>query len=365
MKINYLIFFSVLPLILNSGCSHSKGEATAEAREVVYQTSLVKEKDIKTNLILPGELEGYYETAIMAKVNGYAKQVLADIGDHVSEGQLLVTLEAPELMSQLSEALAEVKSKEAIYLNTKGRFTRLVQTNKTQGAVSPYDMDLGKTNIIADSLASNAATAKYNAVKQLTNYLSITAPFDGIITERTVAPGSFVGPRETEKPIYKLKSESKLRLHIAVPEKHIAEIHNGSVVKFSVKSFPDNVFEGTVTRLSKSLNIQTRSEMIEILFDNKAHKLLPGMYANAILPLQRPEASLVVPQTAVVTNMERSFVIKVNKNGTTTWVDVQKGEEDGNEVEVFGEIIPGDTIIKTASDEIKNHAAIKSIMASN
>lgn len=349
--------------MLNFSCNKSK-DIEGKGNDVTYQASLVKRADVESQLVLPGELEGYFETGVMAKVNGYIKTMYVDIGDRVHEGQLLAELEAPELVSQLVNAYSEAQAKEAIFLNSKGKYVRLVQTNKTPGAVSPYDMDLAKTTVISDSLAHRASLAKYGSVKELVNYLKITAPFDGIITERALAPGAFVGPNERLViPIVKLKKESILRLHIPVPEKQLAEISVGKSVKFTVKSFPDEIFEGKVTRLAKNLNIETRAEIVEIEIDNHEGKLFPGMYATATIPISRKN-SIIVPSTALVTNMERRFVIKV-VNGKVTYVDVEKGEDLGDKIEIFGHLNEADTLLNAATDEIRNNSQIKVIVVND
>lgn len=367
MKRSYSILAPCLVILLIvmicNSCSDSKGNASLPSGEVVYEATTVKKENISSGLILPGELEGFYETSIMAKVNGYVKFVYADIGDRVVQGQKLAELEAPELKSQLDAAHSELQVKEAIYINTKGKLTRLMQTNRTKGAVSPYDMDLARTNVRSDSLTYVAAISHYQATKSLFDYLIITAPFNGIVTERSAAPGVFVGPNAKNiAPLFELKNESELRLHVAVPEKHIAEIKTGDTIKFKVKSYPDQYFEGKITRLANTINTQTRSEIIEIEIDNTSNQLLPGMYANVTIPLKRQGLSTVVPESAIVTNMERSFVIKIQKGKEPVWVDVQKGEVKNGLAEVFGKLTPGDTILSTGSDEIRERSTIHIVM---
>jgi membrane fusion protein (multidrug efflux system) len=349
-----------------ASCVKPKENAETESEELVYEASVIKNENVASQLTLPGELEGYYETGILAKVNGYIKSVRVDIGDKVQTGQLLVELEAPELVSQLATAYSEYETKEAMFLNTKGKLARLKQTNRTPGAVSPYDMDLAKTSFTSDSLGVLSAKTKYESVRELTNYLKITAPFDGIITDRALAPGAFVGPNDKQGvSILKLKKQSKLRLHIAVPEKHLAEISTGETVTFRVKSFPDEMFSGKITRLSKNVNLITRSEMVEVEIDNRPEKLLPGMYAIASIPIKRQGQSLVVPKAAVVTTMEMQYVIKIKNGNEASYLDVEKGEDQGESVEVFGKLYPGDTILNTASDEIKRGTRIKIIVVGN
>jgi membrane fusion protein, multidrug efflux system len=359
-KINIYFVAVAVSGFLMSGCSNSKATDDKEKPETVFEASVVKATKVSRQITLPGELQGYYETGIIAKVNGYIKTLLVDIGDRVKEGQLLAELEAPELVSQLISAYAEFRASEAIYLNAGSKYARLKQTNKTPGAVSPYDMDVAKTTLTSDSLTFLAAKAKYESFKQLADYLKITAPFDGLITERALAPGAFVGPNDKNgMPLLRLKQESKLRLHVAVPEKHLAEVSVGESVTFHVKSFPDEIFQGKITRLSKNLNLVTRSETVEIEVNNANGKLLPGMYAIASIPLKRSGLSIVVPQTAVLTNMEKQFVIKIKHSNEVTYIDVEKGEDQKEGVEVFGDIFPGDTILNTASDEIRQKSIVK------
>jgi RND family efflux transporter MFP subunit len=358
-------FVAIVSSALSScGNNHAKEMTADSTNENVYETFSLKKEQVSSELKLPGELEGYYETGIMAKVNGYIKSMRVDIGDRVNAGQLLAELEAPELISQLTSAYAEYLSKEAMFLNTKGKFVRLKQTNETAGAVSPYDMDLTRTSYTSDSLGYLAAKSKYDAVRQLADYLKITAPFDGIITERALAPGAFVGPNDKQGlPLFKLKKETKLRLHVAVPEKYLAEVRQGELVKFQVKSFPNENFEGRITRQSKNLNIQTRSEIIEIEIDNQKVRLLPGMYAIATIPIQRQGLSFVVPKSAIVTNMEKQFVIRIKNGNEVEYVNVKKGEELENTIEIFGNLNEQDIILVTGSDEIKPGTKLKTTIA--
>jgi membrane fusion protein (multidrug efflux system) len=348
-------------LILLCACSSSKNkEAESQADEKpTLELAKVELLQPENSLTFPGELESFYGTDMFPKINSYIKTIHVDIGDKVKEGELLVELEAPEIESQLSEAYSKMKSAEATYGATQANYRRLLQTNKTAGAVSANDIEYAKAHAISDSLQMVAASVHYTAAKQTASYLRITAPFDGIITDRQLAPGDFVGPGERSViPILKMKNESKLRLHIAIPERYVAEVEEGKEINFKVKSFPNDTFEGKITRLSKNVDVKTRSEIIEILIDNTDGKLMPGMYATVNLPSQRNEKSLFVPETAVVTNMEKCFVLKVDANKTVHWISVQKGDQNKDKIEVYGDLKEGDNVVKQGSDEIKDGAVI-------
>ena len=358
LKLSVFLSVSIVLLTVVS-CSSKKQETDVTEKETI-ETAKVELLQPENIITFPGELEGYYATNMFPRLNSYIKIIHWDIGDRVKAGQLLVELEAPEIESQLAESYSKMQSAEAKYVATKTNYKRLLQTNKTPGAVSANDIDYAKAYAISDSLQVVAASVHYDAAKQTASYLKITAPFDGVITDRQLAPGDFVGPGERSVvPILKMKDESKLRLHIAIPEKYVAEVEEGKEVHFTVKSFPNNTFAGKITRLSKNIDTKNRSEIIEILIDNTDGKLIPGMYATVSLPSKRTEKSLFVAETAVVTNMEKCFVLKVDANKVVHWVSVQKGNTSNGKTEIFGEIKEGDMVVKNGNDEIKEGFVIK------
>ncbi len=352
------IMLPVVAIVILNSCSNETSKKEKK-EELVYATIKAEEGQPSTKISLPGELMGYYETDIYPKVNSYVKTLLVDIGDKVTKGQLLAELEAPELSSKLNEGYSKSKAAESIFLNTKAKYNRLLQTSKTAGAVSPYDLDLTKTNVISDSLGFIAAEANYRSLGELVSYLKITAPFDGIITERNISPGAFVGPSEKNaQAMLVIKNESKLRLRVSVPEKHIAEIKNAQEVTFTVSGYPDKKFKGKVTRGSSNINTQLRSEAIEMEIENSQGILLPGMFAKVELPLTRNEKTIIVPESSVAINMERCFVIKVIGKKAKL-IDVQKGNSFDRKVEIFGDVNAGDIILKEANDEIKEGEILK------
>jgi membrane fusion protein (multidrug efflux system) len=350
-----VLFCTAGILIYSCSSSKNKEEINEETEKQSVEIAKVELLQPENSLSFPGELESFYATDVFPKINSYIKTIYVDIGDKVKEGQLLVLLEAPEIESQLAESFSKLKSSEATYNATQANYKRLLQTNKTAGAVSINDIEYARAHDISDSLQVVAATVHYNAVQQTVSYLKITAPFDGIVTDRQLAPGGFVGPGERSViPILKIKNESKLRLHIAIPEKFVEEIKVDKEVTFTVKSFPDAIFNGKIDRLSKNVDTKTRSEIIEILIDNTKGELMPGMYATVRIPIMRNGKSLFVPEQAVVTNMEKCFVIKVDANKIAHWISVQKGNKSKDKIEVYGDLKEGDVIVKKGSDEIKN-----------
>jgi RND family efflux transporter MFP subunit len=181
-------------------------------------------------------------------------------------------------------------------------------------------------------------------------YLHLTAPFDGVISERNVHPGSLVGP--ATGALLRIEQVSKLRLTVPVPESYVGAIRKGGEVDFAVAAFPDRVFRGVIARPAHSLDLKTRSMLVELDVDNADLALAPGMFAEVKWPVSREEPSLFVPRTAVVRTSERQFVVRV-RDGQAEWVDVRRGELDGDALEVFGDLSAGDVVVRRGNDEIR------------
>ena len=348
----------------DSSAGATEKPAAPASTDVRYDAVRVTATQPAQALNLPGELESYYQTDIFPRVSSYVRTLHADIGDHVRQGQLLAELDAPELTAALSEALSKEKAAEATFSASRGSFRRLRQTARTPGAVSPLNLDEARTRTASDSLAVVAARAHYQAAGQMAAYLRITAPFAGVITERSLAAGAFVGPGgQAAVPLFKLKQIDRLRLRLAVPEAYVGDIKTGAPVQFNVRPFPGQAFTGRINRVADNVTPGTRSELVEIDIANPQEQLKPGMYAAASLPIKSPQTSLYVPKSAVVSTAERTYVIRVT-DGKTELVDVQKGDENGGQVQVFGPLKADDVVLKAGNEEVANHVPLQVALGS-
>ena len=202
-----------------------------------------------------------------------------------------------------------------------------------------------------------AAQAQVQAVKDLQQYLTIKAPFDGIITERNVHPGALVGPGSGSTPLLRLHQVSRLRLVVAVPEAVVGAIVKGARVPFTVPAYPGETFYGAASLLAHDLDPKTRTMAVELDVRNPDLRLGAGTYPEVQWPVRRAQASLLVPPTSIVTTTERTFVIRVN-NGVAQWVNVGRGARVGDLIEVFGSLNEGDTIVRRGSDEIREGTTV-------
>ncbi|MBZ5724338.1 MAG: efflux RND transporter periplasmic adaptor subunit [Acidobacteriia bacterium] len=348
--------------------------ALMSAQQPVELTPVVS-KPIERKLALPGELMPYQEVAIHAKVTGFLDRVLVDRGSLVKKDQLLATLDVPELAAQRAEAEAKVQAAEAQraaaearLASEQGTYERLQAASATPGAISGNELtiaaktvDAARAQVLAVESSIKAARAAAKAVQDMEQYLQVTAPFDGIITERNVHPGALVGPSgdQGQEPLFRLEQNTKLRLVVAVPEVDVSGIEVNAHVTFTVPAWPGGTFNGAVARVGHSVDAKTRSMAVELDVANARGQLAPGMYATVNWPVRRARPSLIVPASAVVTTTERTFVIRAN-NGAAEWVDVAKGASAGPDtLEVTGALMPGDRIVKRASDEIREGARLK------
>lgn len=295
----------------------------------------VKSEKVAKTFRLPAELHAFRNVALHAKLAGFVESIAVDRGSEVKAGQILARLVAPEIAAQKQEAEAKLAADEATH-------RRLAEAAKTPGVVAAHDLDLAAKHV-------EASRARVRVCAEQESYLRIVAPFDGVITERSVHEGSFVGPTA---PVVRLQEVARLRVTVAVPEVAAGEVPAGKAVKFAVAAFPGETFTGTVARTARSLDTKTRTLPVELDVDNSGGRLAPGMFAEVQWSMERAKPSLLVPAGAVASNTERTFVIRV-RDGTTEWVDVRTGVTLGDMVEIFCDVAAGDSVAVRGTDELR------------
>jgi RND family efflux transporter MFP subunit len=360
-KNNFPFVFSLL--LLACGCGSPANEPTekSDAANVAARVEIVPvEKGIlTTSLQIPGELIAFQQVDLYAKENSFVKKLLVDVGSEVRAGELLAVMEAPEINSQLNAAASQLKAQEAVYIASRSNYNRLLETSKTPGTVAPNDLDLALAKMNSDEAQFEAARASYAEIGDRKQYLEIRAPFSGVISARNVNTGAYVGPsgKGSEYPLFTLQEQQKLRLVVPVPEAYTGYLHENDLVHFTVNAFPNMKFSARVARFAGALDERLRSQRVEMDVPNANKKLLPRMIAEVQLPLSTKDSTFIVPKTAVVNSTERIFVIKVEQ-GTAHWVDVKKGRAIDDRMEVFGDLQPGDSLVKNASEEVRDGSSV-------
>lgn len=328
------------------------------------ETTKVVAQALDKVVTIPGDLTPYQGVNLSARVSGFVESMAVDRGSWVKRGQVLGRISAPELRAQRAEAEAKVQAiraqeaeAEAKTVAAQSTYDRLKAASATPGVVAGHDVEIAergfeaaRAHVNALKGSAGAAEAAVKAVQEMEAYLQLVAPFDGVITERNVHPGSLVGP--STGTLLRIEQVARLRLTVPVPEAYVGTITRGTKVEFRVSAFPDQTFQGVIARPAHTLDMRTRSMLVELDVNNPKQTLASGMFAEVQWPVSRAQTSLFVPRTAVVRTSERQFVVRV-RNGVAEWVDVRRGELNGDVLEVFGDLRAGDDVVRRGNDEIR------------
>src|SRR5690606_39004057 len=342
-----------------TACSQRVGENEQEQSThtpaEAYPTAPVKNLNPEYELSLPAELEPYEQVAVYAKVTGFVKQLYAERGDRVRKGQLLAVLEAPEMEQQyLSDKSTEQKIY-SDYLYAKQAYDRLAEASATTGAVAANELDPAKGAIESAQPAYEPSMAGTAQASHLQRYLRVTAPFDGVITDRNISVGALAGT-QSGKPLFLMAQDNRLRLTLSLPEKHAAAASQNTRAVFTVSSQPGKSFEAVLSRSSNLLDEQDRSLTLEFDIDNVSGELHGGDYAQAKVTLQRKNPTYWVPGSSVLSTQSGTFVMTVTDQGIKR-LPVKAGLRMDTLTEVFGDLSPEDRVILKPSEEITANLA--------
>lgn len=378
MRINAtfgVVSFLALTTACRGNAPVATGETIAPEGPPTIEVVKVVEQPLNVTLSLPAELNAYQTVALYARVTGFVKTIRVDRGSRVRAGEPIAVLEAPELVAQKSEAQSKLQSAEAQLgaIRSKAEATastyeKLKAASATPGVVAGNDVVLAQKAVEADQGQIAAAQQNIEAARQalksvsdMEQYLRITAPFSGVVTERNVHPGALVGPAGgpgAATPIVRIVESIRLRLVVPVPEAYTASVVAGTPLAFSVAAYPAQMFSGIVSRISQAVDVSTRTMAVELDVDNGDGRLAPGTFSQVRWPVRRAAPSLLVPSGSVASTTGRTFVIRV-RGGRTEWVDVKTGLASGPLIEVFGDLKPGDEIAARGTDEVRPGAQVQ------
>jgi RND family efflux transporter MFP subunit len=328
----------------------------------------MESQKLDTTTTLPGQIEPYEAVDIYPKVTGFLETIRVDRGSRVKAGEVIIRLSAPELVAQRTQAEASVHSAEsqlaaaqAKLASDHGTYLHLEAAAKTPGVVAGNDLLVAEQTAAADGAlveaASNnvqAARDNLRSVTQLESYFEIRAPFEGVVTQRNLHPGALVGPASGQagaQPIVRIESIGRLRVVVPVPEEYAAGVQEGQQVTFRVPAYPDRTFHAPIARISHDINQQTQTMQVELDFHNTGAQIIPGSFTSVEWPIHRSYATLFVPSSAVATDLQRTFVIRV-REGKAEWVDVKTGVVMNGKTEVFGDLQPSDIVVRNATDSL-------------
>jgi multidrug efflux pump subunit AcrA (membrane-fusion protein) len=394
-----------------------KAAAAAKQRELEEpQVTVieVRRSSKPGELTVPGTTTPLTEAYIYARANGYLKKRYVDIGDHVRKGQLLAVIDAPDLDQQVEQARQQLRQAEAdlvqqqAQLDLKRVTWERWRTLVAKGVFSRQDGDQKETDYraqvaIVASAERNVESfrANLNRAIALQSYERVTSPFDGIITQRNTDIGALVGaggastpppsnapmqmnggsasssasstsgssgmPNTSATPgtgqasggaLFAVAEVDKLRILVAVPEGYAASIVPGMSALVYLQERTGKPISGTVTRATHSIDQNTRTMLTEVDLDNSNGSLSPGMYTVVSFVQVRGTAPLTVPGDAVVVRQDRTMVAVV-RDETVQMVPVEIGRDYGPSVEILSGLQPGDHVITTVTDGVRQGAKVR------
>jgi len=374
-----------MPLFLAACGNASHGEA---ADKVVLTVPVAKagRSNLSDDLALTAEFVPYQEVDVMAKVAGYVRSIRVDIGDRVRQGELLATLQVPEMENQLARAAAAVKAANADITTSEDRlkegqaayeiahlsFTRLDEVAKKEpGLVPQQDLDVARSHELEAEAQLSAARSGLEATKErnseaeaeqaqwktMFEYTNITAPFDGVITKRYANVGSMIqsgtSSQSQAMPIARLSQQNLLRLILPVPVSDASQVHIGQTVDVNVMS-EGRTFLGKVTRFAEDIQTATRTMNTEVDVPNSKLTLVPGMYAEVRLHLQQRPNALTVPIDSIDgVGTSSPHVYVVDKSNVVHIVAVKTGLGTPARVEILSGIQDGALVIVGRHSDLK------------
>jgi RND family efflux transporter MFP subunit len=352
-------------------CGHNTASASPPASQPTPQVDVVavRSQKLDTALNLPAELTAYQSVDIYAKQTAFVKTIRVDRGSKVHQGELLAVLEAPEILAQRAQASAAYQSAQSQLAAAQAKleadratYQHMTNAAKTPGVVAGNDLEIAQhtmqsdqANVTAQQETAKAAQESFKAVSQLESYLKIIAPFDGEVTTRYVHTGALVGPTGgpgVTTPLVHIETTTHHRLVVPVPENLAAGIPEGTMVNFTVPSLPGRSFRAPIARISHGVDVKTRTMPVELDVKDPKAELAPGTFCSVEWPVRRTYATLFVPASAVGSDLQRSFVIRVRQN-RTEWVDVKTGARAGDTIEVFGDLAEGDQVAVRGTDQLR------------
>jgi RND family efflux transporter MFP subunit len=357
------IALAIVALLLIVGIIWGIGARSADEHQLAQSTHASSELTVSvirpivtgeaSEIALPGNTQAFNDTPIYARTNGYLKNFFVDIGQHVTQGQLMAIIETPEIDQQLQVAQADLKSAQAnlsLADTTAERYQNLLK----QDSVSKQETDVAVSGAAARRAAVEAAEANVRRLQQLQSFEKIYAPFSGVVTARNTDIGDLIdaGSGSAQpKDLFRIAATSKLRVFVAVPEIYAPDIHDGDTATLTLDEYPGQQFTGRIARNSNAIDMASRTLNVEVDVDNSQNKLLPGAYVFVHFKLPQQQAQLSVPANALLFRSEGLRVALVN-NGRVHLQPITIAKDNGATLQVGTGLSSSDQIILDPADSI-------------
>ncbi|HUA65496.1 MAG TPA: efflux RND transporter periplasmic adaptor subunit [Alphaproteobacteria bacterium] len=349
---------SLLWTACHSRAENAQPSPADDAATPTVAVEKVGREDLSRDVTIPAEFRPYVEVELHAKVSGYVDQMNVDFGDKVKAGQLLATIEVPELQDELHNAQATEQKAEADCTNANLIYSRLQAVNKAHpNLVAEQDLDTAAANYQMAVAAIAEAKAKVGEYKTLMGYTRITAPFDGVVTKRYADPGALIQAgtsSDTQSlPLVRVSDNYLLRLDFPVDQNYVQDVHIGDPVQVRVDSLGGKTFSGTISRFTYDITDDTRTMITEVEVPNQKLEVDPGMYCYVDLRVENHTNVLAIPTEAVISGATPSVYV-VNDNNQIEQRPIQLGLETPDKYEVLSGLKEGELVVVGNHSEIEN-----------
>jgi RND family efflux transporter MFP subunit len=328
--------------------------SAADANDIPVSVIHPSRSDANQDLMLPGNVQAFVETPIYARTNGYLRRWYVDIGGRVTAGQLLASIDTPEVDQQLKQAEAAELQAEAnldLARTTAERWHNLLKSD----GVSQQEVDQNDAAYKARQADLNAAAANVAQLKDLQSFQSVTAPFSGILTARNVDIGALI-VNGTSQPLFRVAQIDVLRVYVNVPESYSNDIRPGIQAELHVAEFPGRVFSGRVVRSAGAIDPTSKTLLTEVDVPNPKGDLLPGAYVEALFHLKTGSPPLTIPSNTLI--FRSGTQVAVAENNKAHLRTVVLGRDLGNSLEVISGLRSTDSVILNPPDSISDGAPV-------
>jgi RND family efflux transporter MFP subunit len=309
-------------------------------------------------LTLPGNIQPFNRAAIFARVNGYVKSWDHDIGSPVKAGQVLATIDAPDLDQQLGQAkatLASVRANHQIASLTANRNNILLQKQiVAQQLADQTDADAKAKEAVVDANVANV-----RQLEAMQSFKALAAPFDGVVTARNVEIGMLINSGGSGQPLFEVSDLHRVRIFVQVPQSFTAGLVPGMKATFEMPQYPGVQFDATLSHTSKAMNANSHSMQVELQADNAAGKLFGGSYCNVHFEVPIDANLVKIPSTALITGNQGTQVATLDGNDKVVLKSVRLGRDLGDSVEVVAGLSPSDRIINSPPETLASGDAVR------
>ena len=357
IAIGLALFLGILAFLGWRNLSHNEHEReqTAQAVQRGAMTVRVAKPSLSPptfDFSLPGSAEALSTATLYARINGYLKTRLVDIGDRVEAGQLVAEIDAPDLDAQLVQARAQLEQNRAALSIAQVTFEREKRL-LDQKVVAKQEYDTSDSNYQQAIANVKAAEANVRNLTVQQGFEKILAPFTGVITTRNLDTGALIASGGgSGVAIYTEVEEDILRVYINVPQAYIANINVGQEVEITANEYPQKVFKGKVTRMADALDPTARTERVEIQLPSEQGKLVPGMYLSIRFKVQQNEPALLVPANTVDIRREGPRVALVGADGRVAYRQVKLGRDFGKTIEILSGLQGNETVVVNPNTDL-------------